>query len=144
MEEDNFDFLDDMQNRKREIDKSLLKQTLKRGNSMPLTVEEFIELFGEIQEDDFRDLSSQFISVINGIDDDEFTYIIGMENPSEYQKDEMKAWIVDGWGEDWVKQLLLYNQDKEEYEACTIIWDCLTQYSNLENFVSKSNIPNHE
>lgn len=143
MEEDNFDFLDDMQNRKIEIDKSLLKQTLKRGNSMPLNVEEFIELFGEIQEDDFRDLSSQFISVINGIDD-EFTYIIGMENPSEYQKDEMKAWIVDGWGEDWVKQLLLYNQDKEEYEVCTIIWDCLTQYSNLENFVSKSNIPNHE
>ena len=115
--DDEFDnFLNSTDGRKREIDKSLLKQTLKRGNSMPLNVEEFVELFGEIQEDDFRDLSSQFISVINGIDDDEFTYIIGMENQVEYQKDELKAWIVDGWGEDWIKQLLLYNQDKEEYE----------------------------
>ena len=142
MEEENFDFLDDMQNRKREIDISLLKQTLKRGNSMPLSVEQFVELFGEIRDDDFEDLTTQFISVINGIEDDEWTHIMGMENPSEYQKDEMKAWIVDGWGEDWIKQLLLYNQDKENYENCARIWECLTHYSNLENFVTTTNVPN--
>ena len=83
MEEDNFDFLDGMQNKKREIDISLLKQTLKRGNSMPLSVEQFVELFGEIRDDDFEDLTTQFISVINGIEDDEWTHIMGMENPSD-------------------------------------------------------------
>ena len=74
-----------------------MKQTLKRGNSMPLNVEQFVEIFGEIREDDFQDLTTQFIAVLNGIEDNEWTHIIGMENPSEYQKDEMKAWIVDGY-----------------------------------------------
>ena len=46
MEEDNFD-------------KPLLKQTLNRGNSIPLTVEEFVKLFGEIHEDDFIALNSK-------------------------------------------------------------------------------------
>ena len=136
MEEEFDDFLNDMNDRKREIDIALLKQTLKRGNSMPLNVEQFVELFGEIRDDDFEDLTQQFIQVIHGIEDDEWTHILGMENPTDYQKDEMKAWIVDGWGEDWVKQILMYNQDKEEYEICAIIWDCLQQYSNIENFVN--------
>ena len=142
MEEDDFDFLDDMQNKKREIDISLLKQTLKRGNSMPLSVEQFVELFGEIRDDDFEDLTTQFISVINGIEDDEWTHIIGMENPSEYQKDEMKAWIVDGWGEDWIKFILQHNEEKENYEDCERIWECLKCYANLENFVNNSNTKN--
>jgi len=136
MEEGYEDFMNHMNERKREIDIALLKQTLKRGNSMPLTVEQFVELFGEIRDDDFEDLTQQFIQVIHGIEDDEWTHILGMENPTDYQKDEMKAWIVDGWGEDWVKQILMYNQDKEEYEICAIIWDCLQQYSNIENFVN--------
>ena len=109
---------------------------------MPLTVEQFVEIFGEIREDDFQELSTQFIVVINGIEDGEWTHILGMENPSEYQKDEMKAWIVDGWGYDWVSQLLLYNQDKENYEDCARIWDCLQQYSNLENFVNGNKLIN--
>jgi len=136
MEEGYEDFMNHMNERKREIDIALLKQTLKRGNSMPLNVEQFVELFGEIRDDDFEDLTQQFIQVIHGIEDDEWTHILGMENPTDYQKDEMKAWIVDGWGEDWVKQILMYNQDKEEYEICAIIWDCLQQYSNIENFVN--------
>ena len=136
MEDDFLDGMDGLNEKKREIDLALLKQTLKRGNSMPLNVEQFIELFGEIREDDFRELTQQFIAVIYGIEDGEWTDIMGMENPTDYQKDEMKAWIVDGWGEDWVKQILLFNQDKEEYELCGIIWDCLQQYANIENFVN--------
>lgn len=136
MEDDFLDGMDGLNEKKREIDLALLKQTLKRGNSMPLNVEQFIELFGEIREDDFRELTQQFIAVIYGIEDGEWADIMGMENPTDYQKDEMKAWIVDGWGEDWVKQILLFNQDKEEYELCGIIWDCLQQYANIENFVN--------
>ena len=136
MEDDFFDGMESLNEKKREIDLALLKQTLKRGNSMPLNVKQFVELFGEIREDDFRELTQQFIAVIYGIEDGEWTDIMGMENPTDYQKDEMKAWIVDGWGEDWVKQILLFNQDKEEYELCGIIWDCLQQYANIENFVN--------
>ena len=136
MEDDFFDGMESLNEKKREIDLALLKQTLKRGNSMPLNVKQFVELFGEIREDDFRELTQQFIAVIYGIEDGEWTDIMGMENPTDYQKDEMKAWIVDGWGEDWVKQMLLFNQDKEEYELCGIIWDCLQQYANIENFVN--------
>jgi len=136
MEEGFEDFLDGMNERKREIDISLLKQSLKRGNSMPLTVEQFMEIFGEIRDDDYEDLTQQFIAVIHGIEDDEWTHIMGMENPSEYQKDEMKAWIVDGWGEDWIKSMLVYNEEKENYEQCALIWKCLECYSNLENFVN--------
>lgn len=133
-------FSNEMNERKREIDISLLKQTLKRGNSMPLTVEQFVELFGEIREDDYEDLTYQFIATMNGIEDDEWTHILGMENPSEYQKDEMKAWIVDGWGEDWIKEILIYNEEKENYEDCARIYEALQHHSNLESFVNKGNI----
>lgn len=131
------DYHNDMNERKRAIDMALLKQSLKRGNSMPLTVEQFVELFGEIRDDDFEDLTYQFIATMNGIEDDEWTHILGMENPSEYQKDEMKAWVVDGWGEDWVKEILMWNQDKEEYENCARIFEALEHHNNLENFVNK-------
>ena len=134
----------EMFERKREIDMALMKQTLKRGNSMPLNVDQFVQIFGEIREDDFEDLSTQFIAVLNGIEDGEWTHILGMENPTEYQKDEMKAWIVDGWGSDWVTQLLLYNQDKENYEDCARIWEALQHYANIENFVNGNGILNQQ
>ena len=130
------EFHNRMNEKKRDIDFAMLKQTLKRGNSMPLTVEQFVELFGEIRDDDFHYLTQQFIQVIHGIEDDEWTHILGMDNPTKLQKDEMKAWIVDGWGEDWIKEILMWNQDKEEYENCSTIWDALKQYSNIENFVN--------
>lgn len=133
-------FFNRMNEKKRNIDFALLKQTLKRGNSMPLSVDEFENLFGKIREDDLEDLTYQFISTMNGIEDNEWTHIIGMENPSEYQKDEMKAWIVDGWGEDWVKEILIYNQDKENYEDCARIFEALQHYTNLDNFVNKNGV----
>lgn len=128
--------------RKREIDMALLKQTLKRGNSMPLNVEQFTTLFGKPQKDDLDDLTTQFIAVINGIEDGEWTHIMGMDNPSEYNIKEMKAWIVDGWGDDWIKLMLQHNEDKENYEDCERIWECLKCYANLENFVNKSDTKN--
>ena len=133
-------FFDRMNEKKRNIDFALLKQTLKRGNSMPLSVNEFEDLFGKIREDDLEDLTYQFISTMNGIEDNEWTHILGMENPSEYDKNEMKAWIVDGWGEDWVKEILIYNQDKENYEDCARIFEALQHYTNLENFVNKNGV----
>jgi hypothetical protein len=133
-------FFNRMNEKKRNIDFALLKQTLKRGNSMPLSVNEFEDLFGKIREDDLEDLTYQFISTMNGIEDNEWTHILGMENPSEYDKDEMKAWIVDGWGEDWVKEILIYNQDKENYEDCARIFEALQHYTNLENFVNKNGV----
>jgi len=133
-------FFNRMNEKKRNIDFALLKQTLKRGNSMPLSVNEFEDLFGKIREDDLEDLTYQFISTMNGIEDNEWTHILGMENPSEYDKGEMKAWIVDGWGEDWVKEILIYNQDKENYEDCARIFEALQHYTNLENFVNKNGV----
>jgi len=133
-------FFNRMNEKKRNIDFALLKQTLKRGNSMPLSVNEFEDLFGKIREDDLEDLTYQFISTMNGIEDNEWTHILGMENPSEYDKNEMKAWIVDGWGEDWVKEILIYNQDKENYEDCARIFEALQHYTNLENFVNKNGV----
>ena len=133
-------FFNRMNEKKRNIDFALLKQTLKRGNSMPLSVNQFEDLFGKIREDDLEDLTYQFIATMNGIEDNEWTHILGMENPSEYDKDEMKAWIVDGWGEDWVKEILIYNQDKENYEDCARIFEALQHYTNLDNFVNKNGV----
>ena len=94
---------------------------------------------GNPKEDDLEDLTYQFIAVINGIEDGEWTHIMGMDNPSEYNVREMKAWIVDGWGEDWIKLMLQHNEDKENYEDCSRIWESLKCYADLENFVNKGN-----
>ena len=73
------------------------------------TVAGFKKTFGEPKEAMLMDLTQEFIGAYHrhGVD------------PFE---------LVDGFGLDWVKLLMSYNEDIEEYELCAIFRDLINDY----------------
>ena len=77
------------------------------------TVEGFRKHFGETREGMLMDLTQEFIEAYHrhGVD------------PFE---------LVDGFGLDWVKLIMNYNESVEEYELCAIFRDLINDYIEIK------------
>jgi hypothetical protein len=73
------------------------------------TVEGFKKLFGEPKQGMLMDLSNEFID----------SYHRSGTDPFE---------LVDGFGLDWVKLIMDYNESIEEYELCAVFRDVINDY----------------
>jgi hypothetical protein len=77
------------------------------------TVEGFIKTFGEPKQTMLMDLSQEFIEAYHRYGTDPYD-------------------LVEGFGVDWVKLLMKYNEDIEEYELCAIFRDLINDYEQLK------------
>lgn len=94
----------------REMEKEMLKIDLSRGGVMPMTIDDFSDLFGEPTEDDLYDITQAYMKQYH-THGEEFVPI-----------------IIDAYGKEWVEFLLKYNENVEEYELCSIFRDHLNDY----------------
>jgi hypothetical protein len=78
------------------------------------TVDGFMEAFGTPDGAMLMDLTRDFI-----------------ETYHKYETDPYE--LVNGFGIDWVKLLLNYNEETEEYENCVIFRDLINDYKQLNN-----------
>lgn len=87
----------------RDLEKEMLKIDLDRGSVMPLTVDDFTDLFGEPTEVDLSDMTQSYLR--------------------QYHRhgEEHIPIIVESFSKEWVTRLLKHNEDAEEYELCAII-----------------------
>ena len=107
------DFSNDYMKHLREMEKEMLKIDLSRGSVMPMSVKDFIELFGEPTDEDLFDITQAYIKQYH-THGDEFIQI-----------------LVDSYGKEWVRYLLQYNESIEEYELCAILKEHLDNGCNL-------------
>ena len=73
------------------------------------TVAGFKKLFGEPKTGMLMDLSNEFIDSYHRYGTDPFE-------------------LVDGFGLDWVKLIMDYNESIEEYELCAVFRDLINDY----------------
>jgi len=95
----------------REMEKEMMKIDLSRGGVMPLTLEEYTEVFGTPSNLDLYDITQSYIKL----------YL-------KQGNDLYIPFLVDSYGKDWVEKLLKYNEEIEEYELCSIIKEHLDIY----------------
>lgn len=95
----------------KDMEKEMFKIDVSRGNVMALDYEEFIDVFGEPNDEDLFDLTQAYIKLYMKQNDDECI-----------------PWLVDMYGEKWVKCFLNYNERIEEYELCSIFKEHLDIY----------------
>ena len=97
--------------RLREMEKEMMKIDLSRGGVMPLTLEEYTEVFGEPSKLDLYDITQAYIKL----------YL-------KQGNDLYIPFVVDAYGKEWVEKLLKYNEEVEEYEICSILKEHLYIY----------------
>lgn len=101
----------DYLNRIRELEKEMLKIDLSRGGVMPLTIDEFVEIFDEPLGEDLHDITQSYIKL----------YL-------KQGNDLYIPFIVDAYSTEWIEKLLKYNESIEEYELCAILKEHLDIY----------------
>lgn len=77
---------------------------LHRTQIVPLSPSEFIDLFGEPTEEDLEIMTQIMIDDIHRL-----THLK----------------VVDKWGLDWIKRILDFNVQVEEYELCAVFKDVM-------------------
>lgn len=95
----------------RDMEKEMLKIDLSRGAVMPMSIEDFSELFGNPTDEDMFDITQAYMKQYHT------------------HGDEYVPVIIDAYGKEWVEYLLKYNEGVEEYELCSIIKDHLDEYA---------------
>jgi len=95
----------------REMEKQMLKIDVSRGGLMPLDYDEFVNIFGEPNDEDLFDLTQSYIRLYMKQGDDECI-----------------PFVVDAYGKRWVEEFLNYNERIEEYELCSLFKDHLDVY----------------
>lgn len=94
----------------RETEKEMLKIDLTRGSIMPMGIGEWTEMFGAPTEEDMFDITQAY-----------FKQHHQSSQPSIYD-------LIDAFGIEWIKFLLSYNEENEEYELCAILKSHLDVY----------------
>jgi hypothetical protein len=94
---------EDYQNHMRDMEKEMLKIDTSRSGVMALEYDEFVSIFGEPNDEDMFDLTQSYIKLYMKQGDDVCI-----------------PFVVDSYGEKWVKEFLKYNEKIEEYELCSI------------------------
>lgn len=114
MEEFNFS---EFEGYRKNIGKQLLKIDASRGGVMALNYDEFVDIFGEPNDEDLFDLTQSYIKLYMKQGDDESI-----------------PFVVDMYGEKWLNEFLKYNERIEEYELCAILKSHIDIYKKeLEN-----------
>lgn len=112
---DNEDFFNeefgDYSERMKHMEKEMFKIDVSRGGVMALEYDEFVNIFGEPNDEDLFDLSQSYIKL----------YL-------KQGDDECIPFVVDSYGDKWVYQFLKYNERVEEYELCSIFKEHLNIY----------------
>lgn len=88
----------------RDMEKQMLKIDVSRGGVMALDYDEFVDIFGEPNDEDLFDLTQAYIKLYMKQGDDDCI-----------------PYIVDMYGEKWLNQFIQYNERMEEYELCAIL-----------------------
>ena len=108
---ENEDYFENYKNHMKDMEKEMFKIDASRSGVMPLGYEEFVDIFGEPNDEDLFDLTQSYIKL--------------------YMKqgtDECIPYVVDSYGEMWVKAFLKYNERVEEYELCALFKEHLEIY----------------
>jgi len=94
----------------REMEKQMLKIDLTRGAVMPLSISDWIDLWGEPTDEDLHDITQAYIKQY---------HIHGEKHIKR---------LVDMYDNNWIEYLLSYNEYVEEYELCSILKSHLDTY----------------
>ena len=112
---DNEDFFngdfEDYSEQMKHMEKEMFKIDVSRGGSMALEYDDFVEVFGEPNDEDLFDLTQSYIKLYMKQGDDECI-----------------PYLVDSYSEQWVRAFLNYNERIEEYELCSILKEHLDIY----------------
>ena len=103
--------LNDYQNHMRDMEKEMFKIDVSRGGVMALGYDEFVDVFGEPNDNDLFDLTQSYIKMYMKQGDDECI-----------------PYLVDSYTDKWVTAFLNYNERIEEYELCSILKEHLDIY----------------
>jgi len=87
----------------RQTEKEILKIDLNRGMTMPMSLSEWREIFGEPTNEDLHDITQAYIKQYH------------------HYGDEYISSLVDAFDVKWIRYLLSYNEEVEEYELCALI-----------------------
>lgn len=111
----NEDFFDNVNEeyseRMKHMEKEIFKIDVSRGGNMALDYDEFVDIFGEPNDEDLFDLSQSYIKLYMKQDDDSCI-----------------PFLVDSYGDVWVQVFLKYCERIEEYELCSIFKEHLDIY----------------
>lgn len=103
-----------LNDRFRDMEKQMLKIDASRGGIMALQYDEFVEIFGDPNDEDLYDLTQAYIKLYMKQGDDECI-----------------PFIVDMYGEEWIMEFLRYNERVEEYELCGLLKSHLDIYKKV-------------
>ena len=95
----------------RKMEKEMFKIDVSRGGVMALGYQEFVDIFGEPNDEDMYDLTQSYIKLYMRQGDDDCIPFVG-----------------DSYGEEWVNAFLRYNESVEEYELCSLFKEHLDIY----------------
>lgn len=93
------------------MEKEIFKIDVSRGGNMALGYNEFVDIFGEPNDEDLFDLSQSYIKMYMKQNDDSCI-----------------PFLVDSYGDIWVNIFLKYYERNEEYELCSIFQEHLEIY----------------
>jgi len=105
------DGLNDYHNHMRDMEKEMFKIDVSRGGPMVLGYDEFVDVFGEPNDEDIFDLTQSYIKLYMKQGDDDCI-----------------PYLVESYSKEWVKCFLEYNVRIEEYELCSILKEHLDIY----------------
>lgn len=108
---DDINGFEDYQHHMKDMEKQMFKIDVSRGGVMALDYDEFVDIFGEPNDEDLFDLTQAYIKLYMKQGDDECI-----------------PFVVDMYGETWVECFLKYNERIEEYEICSILKEHLDIY----------------
>ena len=111
--DEEFDGFENLNDRFRDMEKEMFKIDASRGGLVALGYDEFVNVFGEPNDEDLFDLSQAYIKLY-----------------MKHYDDESIPHIVESYGEKWVSAFLNYNIRIEEYELCAIFKEHLDIYKN--------------
>lgn len=98
-----FDGPNDYMKHLREMEKETLKIDLHRGSYMPLSIKDFLEMFGEPSDEDLHDITQAYLKQYHTHGDDIIEH------------------LIEAYSREWINLLLQYNVTVEEYEICAIL-----------------------
>ena len=102
---------EDYSDQLKHMEKEMFKIDVSRGGVMALDYDEFVDIFGEPNDEDMFDLSQAYIKLY-----------------MKQSDDDCIPWLVDMYGKQWVEEFLNYNERIEEYELCSLFKEHLNIY----------------
>jgi hypothetical protein len=107
--------------RQMEIEKQLLFSELNSGIPIPLSPQDWDEMWG-LTEEDMNDMTQVWIRHFMRV---------GHSNKGKWN-------IINTYRREWLIQLLYHNEEKEEYELCSLLNELLIWLTKQEKAIKRS------